>query len=172
MHVVQLGGDRTMYMSLIHGQRLKVLDQTKLGRDATMQGGEGQLQLHHAIYLSYVVGYVITNIGILQKIKILETIKFQNLGGELPVKGFGAESQFCQIFWSGQYYGNASHSILGYVDCMDGNNIVEYIKYSVLECWMGSYLSWSSRHTMYLLHLYSLAPEQRRRRVTQIEMNY
>ena len=64
-------------------------------------GGEGQLQLHQASHVADSGGGVTTNSGIVQKIKLLELIKLQNLGGVLPVKVFGAESKFCQRFWSG-----------------------------------------------------------------------
>ena len=52
MHVVQIGGDRTMGVSLIHAEISKVLDQIKIGRDVTMQGGEGQIQLQQASHLA------------------------------------------------------------------------------------------------------------------------
>ena len=36
LHVVKLGGDRTMDVSLIHPKIVKLLEQTKLGKDVTI----------------------------------------------------------------------------------------------------------------------------------------
>ena len=98
LHAVHIVRDSTSDVSLIHAKIEKVLNQTKIGRDVTMQEGEGKIQIYQASDLADVRGNVTTNSGILQKIKLLEPIKIKNLEAELPVEGFGAESKFCQQF--------------------------------------------------------------------------
>ena len=154
-------------MILVHSGIAKLLEQTKLGREVTMQGCEKQLHIHQAINISNVVGDVTNNSGIVKMVKIIETIKNQNIGGELTVKGVGSESQLCQQFWSGRYEVNTSQQILGQVYNMDGNTIVESTKYYFLECGIRSSSSRASRHTMYFFHMDLLASDQRRRRVAR-----
>ena len=79
-----------MVVTLIHADILKVLEQTKLGRDVTIWGGEGQVHLHQASNLTDVGEKVTTNSGILKKIKLLEPIRHHNIGGGLSVEGVGA----------------------------------------------------------------------------------
>ena len=111
-----------MYVSLVHDNIAKFLDQTKLRRGVIVQGCEGHIQLHQASHIANVVGGVTTNSEIAQKTKLLETIKFHNIGGELTVEGVGAKSKLCQQFQIGQYGSNMSQLILGYVYDMDKNS--------------------------------------------------
>ena len=137
-----------MGVGLIHSQIAKVLDQTKLGRDVIMQGGEGQIQIHQDINLVDFGRVVTTNSDIVHKINLLEHIKLQNIGRGVPVKGVGDESQFCQKFQSGRYAGNVSQQILVQVDDMDRNTGVEFIESYVLECGTGLSSSQASSHPM------------------------
>ena len=120
LSVVKIGGYRTMDVSLIHAEIEKIFEKTKLGRGVTMQVVELQLQIHEAGNLANVVVNVTINSGIVLKINLLEPIKLQNLRGGIPVEGVGAESKFCQRFWSGRYSGNMSQLILVQVNYMDG----------------------------------------------------
>ena len=96
LHAVHIGMDSTIDVSLIHAEIQKVLNQTKIGRDVTMQEGEGKIQIYQASDLADVRGNVTTNSGIVQRINILEPIKLINIGGELTVEGVGVQSQLCQ----------------------------------------------------------------------------
>ena len=81
LHVVQPDRDSTMDVSLIHAKIAKVLEYTKLVRGVNMYGVKVQLHIHQAIYLDNVGGVVTTNSTIVQKIKRIELIKLQSIGG-------------------------------------------------------------------------------------------